>query len=156
MITGYTTHKLNEVRTYYNTNPFIVGVNGVTVIDSNLTGQTPYNKIEYRVNDDPLNNIYYKTSFTTLPNNEYVVKYNNTDTVTTFSTNLQSESFIEMNSIKEESKIGMVFPPKVENEIFIDRGSFSVLEPHYRLSEVSTLSELENYKNGYYKINKIN
>jgi len=58
-------------------------------------------------------------------------------------------------NIKEEKYLGVVFPPEVESEVFIERGITSVLESHLRLSEIESLDHLENYNNGsFYNINK--
>ena len=55
---------------------------------------------------------------------------------------------------KEEYNFGLTEQPKVDNQIFIDRNSLSVFEPHTRLGEINTMTQLEEYKNGYYKIKK--
>lgn len=56
--------------------------------------------------------------------------------------------------IQEEYLIGIISPPEVNNEIFIERGATNVLERHLRLSEIETLDHLERYGNGYYNINR--
>ena len=48
--------------------------------------------------------------------------------------------------------MGLVFPPKVSNELFIERMSVAVFERHSRLSEIKTLDGLIEYRNGYYNI----
>jgi hypothetical protein len=55
---------------------------------------------------------------------------------------------------KEEYLIGIISPPEVQNDVFIDRGITSVMDMHLRLSEIKNLNELQSYGNGYYKINK--
>jgi hypothetical protein len=55
---------------------------------------------------------------------------------------------------KDEVKMGVVFTPKVEEEVFIERQSISVFEPQTRLGEIITLEGLEEYNNGYYNIIK--
>jgi hypothetical protein len=56
--------------------------------------------------------------------------------------------------MREEAKIGLTFEPKTSSEIFIERQQGSVLEQHERLSEITNLSDLEDYRNGYYYIKK--
>lgn len=56
--------------------------------------------------------------------------------------------------IQEEYLIGIINPPEVNNEIFIERGATNILERHLRLSEIETLDHLERYGNGYYNINR--
>jgi hypothetical protein len=55
---------------------------------------------------------------------------------------------------KEEYLFGIISPPEVQNDVFIDRGITSVMDMHLRLSEIKNLNELQSYGNGYYKINK--
>jgi hypothetical protein len=55
---------------------------------------------------------------------------------------------------KEEYLFGITSVPEVKNDVFIDRGTTSVLDKHLRLSEISNIGELEEYGNGFYKLNK--
>jgi hypothetical protein len=55
---------------------------------------------------------------------------------------------------KEEYLFGIISPPEVENDVFIDRGITTVMDMHLRLSEIKNLKGLESYGNGYYKLNK--
>jgi hypothetical protein len=50
----------------------------------------------------------------------------------------------------------VVITPKTEEEIFIERQSVSVFEPHSRLGEILTLEQLEEYRNGYYNVQNLN
>jgi hypothetical protein len=43
--------------------------------------------------------------------------------------------------------------PKVQSDLFIDRGETGVLQSHLQMSEITTLEQLVNYGNGYYNIN---
>ena len=54
--------------------------------------------------------------------------------------------------IKEEWTMGHVFLPQIENNVFIDRGVASVFEEHYRLTEVKTLEDFDNYQSGFFNI----
>jgi hypothetical protein len=56
--------------------------------------------------------------------------------------------------IQEEYLIGIISPPEVESDVFIDRGVVSVLDKHLRLSEIESLDHLERYGNGFYNINR--
>jgi len=56
--------------------------------------------------------------------------------------------------IQEEYLIGIISQPKVESDVFIDRGVASVLDMHLRLSEIESLDHLERYGNGFYNINR--
>lgn len=55
---------------------------------------------------------------------------------------------------KEEYLFGKIFPPEVQNDVFIERTKNSVLDIHLRLSEIRNIKGLEKYGNGFYKVNK--
>ena len=56
--------------------------------------------------------------------------------------------------VQEEYLIGIISPPEVESDVFIDRTTFSVLDNHLRLSEIESLDHLSRYGNGFYNINR--
>lgn len=55
-------------------------------------------------------------------------------------------------SYKEEYLFGIISPPEIKSEVFIDRGTTSVLDRHLRLSEIKNLNNLTKYGNGFYNI----
>ena len=136
MITGYTSNKLDLISRYSKTTPYQIGVNGVTnitYIDSANQVTSGITSISYTIDE-----IDYVTLLPSL--------------ITTFSTLLSGDGFDSYFTIKEEAKMGIVFPPKIVDEVFIERQSLAVFERYSRLSEIKTLEGLENYRNGYYKI----
>jgi hypothetical protein len=139
IVTGYTDSRLNEVKTYSRTQPYQVGVNGITEIiydDNNEPSVIKYT----------IDNINYITVI----GNEIIPGVFNNQTIYTFSTSgLTQES---INVIKDEAEMGISFPPKIESDIFIERQTTSVFERHLRMEEITTLDQLEEYKNGYYTI----
>jgi hypothetical protein len=52
----------------------------------------------------------------------------------------------------EEYLLHITQKPKVDSDLFIDRGETSVLQSHLQMSEITTLEQLINYNNGYYNI----
>lgn len=136
MITGYTSNKLDIISRYSKTTPYQIGINGVTNItylnpaDQVVSGIT---SVSYTIDD-----INYVTLFPSL--------------VTTFSTTSPNETLDSYFAIKEEAKMGIVFPPKIVDEVFIERQSLAVFERYSRLSEIKTLDDLVDYRNGYYNI----
>lgn len=54
----------------------------------------------------------------------------------------------------EEYLLHITERPKVESDIFIDRGVTSVLQSHFQLGEITSMGDLLNYGNGYYNIVK--
>jgi len=159
MITGFTSNKLDVVSTYNRVTPYVIGVNGVTGLDYDPVTLTAVTRVYYTIGD-----INYITTLTKKPvndNSSQAYLNNLTQNPTTFSTSssgLDFEPYIvspnKQNTfdIKEEAKMGLVFPPKVSDELFIERMSVAVFERHSRLSESKTLDQLVAYRNGYYNI----
>jgi hypothetical protein len=131
-----------------------VGVNGVTNVTYKdqiaLTGIT---SVSYSIGD-----INYTTILSDLITN---LKSNITQFPTTFFTNSSGYDFEpyitfpnKQNTfdIKEEAKMGLVSPPKINNELFIERQDLAVFERYSRFSEIKNLNDLTYYRNGYYNI----
>lgn len=147
MITGFTSHKLDLVSTYDKNNPFQIGVNGVTNIEYDPTNLTAITKVYYTIGNVDYITDYRKNVSINNSRQPYGSQF-----PTIFKTTMSGYDFDEYFSIKEEAKMGLVFPPKVSNELFIERMSVAVFERHSRLSEVRTLDGLIEYRNGYYNI----
>lgn len=69
----------------------------------------------------------------------------------------QGQSFNETNVdllalTREEYLLYITQPPKVDSDVFIDRGDTTVLQSHLQLGEIATLEHLVNYGNGFYNI----
>ena len=58
------------------------------------------------------------------------------------------EEFTETELFKEDYLNGVTYSPTKDIEVKIERGSTSVFDKHIALSEIKTLEDLENYKNG--------
>jgi hypothetical protein len=56
-----------------------------------------------------------------------------------------------MAYIRREYLMGIVSPPEVQSDVFIDRGATTVLEDHLILGEIRGLDALQDYRNGYFK-----
>lgn len=132
-VTGTTTHRLDVIKTYDINEPYKVGVNGVTsVIEDN----GKISEVSYTIDG-----INYTTTFIT-----------GGETNTTFSYSpspLQEDDYFVF---KNEVTMGVVFSPKIEEELFIDRKPISVFDSQIRLSNIDTMEDLERYNNGYYNI----
>lgn len=164
LISGLTDDKLYSVTTYFTNTPLIPGLNfnqdpnyftGVII-----GGLTP-NYTAYTI-DAQIGNIggtglrYYTYNFNRLVYNSSVDAYLSIPYTEVY---YQSEGWNESNTslsalTKEEIYFGIVFPPKVENNVFIDRGGVSVFEKHSRLRTISNIGQLGlyTYGNGYYNI----
>jgi hypothetical protein len=66
-----------------------------------------------------------------------------------------NETDVSLSALtKQEYLFGIISPPEVQSDVFIDRGITSVMDMHLRLSEIRDLGQLNRYGNGYYKLNK--
>lgn len=171
LITGTTSHKLDLIKTYNPTTPYVIGTNGVTALYTDSEG---IDIVEYTIN-----NIQYKTRLVSniysveKPKGVTSVNLNNPinstksyvpgtenkkidkEYPTTFrlvTTGLTEENYFVF---KDEVKMGVVFPPKVYEDVFIERKPMTIFESQARLSNIRNLEELEEYNNGYYNITKI-
>lgn len=173
VITGYTQSRLEDIRSYDTLMPFKVGFdmnretylnylnNTINGVDRLIMDGEP-KKYVFDANDD--NNIGTINQNSGL----YFEDYSTTRAVTidedSTSINLTlfryiGEGLNETNTslsaiTKEEYLFGIISPPEVQDDVFIDRGINTVLEKHLRLSEIRNLNGLEKYGNGFYKLNK--
>lgn len=160
IITGLTDDKLYTVTTYFSGTPYVIGMNlsddpnyfiGVTDLYSNLIQYT----IDANVNNVMGSGLHYNTyDFNRLVYNSTINSYFSIPYTEVY---YQSEGWninnISLSAItKEEIYFGIVFPPKVENNVFIERGSVSIFEKHSRLGSILNITELELYGNGYYNL----
>jgi hypothetical protein len=161
-ISGLTDPKLYTVTSYSSATPFIIGLNfsddpgyytGVNNIFANstaytinaLSGSIFTTGIQYRTFD--FNRLVYNS----LIDQYFSIPY------TTFK--YKSEGWNQSNTslsalTKQEVYFGIVFPPKVDNNVFIERGNVSVFESQSRLGTILSMSILELNGNGYYNIIK--
>jgi hypothetical protein len=176
IITGYTDSKLTSFQSYnrltpYNTS-FILNngdytnyngslIHGISKI-TNLSGTTGYtmdaNIDSYIGTNNQTTGILYNDYNTTrIIKKQDVINGSMKIPVTTFR--FKSEGWNDTNIslsvlTKEEIFLGIISPPEVESDVFIERGVTSVLEPHLKLSEIEGVDHLEMYGNGYYKLIK--
>lgn len=65
---------------------------------------------------------------------------------------LTKENSIESQPIKLDYLNGIINSPKINIDVFIDRGSNSSFDRHLRLGDIKSITDLENYGNGYFKL----
>lgn len=143
LIKAITDDKLFSVTTYVTNTPLIQGLNlsiypefftGVDVggLQSNftaytidaLTGNTTGTGLHYRTYN------YDMAIYNSTVNAYFYMPY----TEVTYKSEGWNSSNTTLSAItKQEIYFGIVFPPKVENNVFIDRGTVSVFEQHSRL-----------------------
>ena len=71
--------------------------------------------------------------------------------------NYNGQGFNQTNSTlaaltNKEYLLHITETPKVDSDLFIDRGGNSVLQSHLQLAEITSFDELVSYGNGYYNI----
>lgn len=59
-------------------------------------------------------------------------------------------NFVSKNIYKNNKYIGLISKPIVKSDIYLERDEYSIHERQQRLSEINSLAELFNYRNGYY------
>lgn len=173
-ITGYTDSKIEDLRSYDASTPFKIGfdieksdyynyvnslVKGVSRIHSMAEPRiyvfdTPTGSTLGTTNQ--INGLQY-IEYTGQTRKVILNGINNTIPITQF--NYVCEGINMLNSslsaiTKEEYLFGIIFPPEVKSEVFIERGITSVMDKHLRLSEIKNLNGLSRYGNGLYTLNK--
>lgn len=175
-ITGFTDSKKTDVRTYNDIQKYVTG------FDVNKTTYTNYigNTIDGRTRItsqsisaatyvfDANNDVNIGTSnqttgllYTDFTGNTRLVidELGNFINIPLTRMEFTGEGWNETNTslsaiTKEEYLFGITQLPEVESDVFIDRGSTTVLEKHLRLSEIESLEHLERYSNGFYTLVK--
>jgi hypothetical protein len=173
-ISGYTDSKLEDVRSYNSSNPFRIGfdtdkdeylnyqnvlINGIsrvkeydepkkyvfdTIDDTNLGTVNQIAGLQYSDYSGQTRQVVIDGNIVRVPLTEFMYigeGWNNTNTSLSAIT-------------KEEYLFGIISPPEVESDVFIDRGITSVTDRHLRLSEIKNLAQFNRYGNGLYKLNK--
>lgn len=173
-ITGYTDSKLEDLRSYDAKAPFKIGFDIERADYYNYVNTLVQGVSRIYSMGEPKIYVFDTPTGTTLgtPNQvnglqyiEYtgqtrqVILNGITSTIPVTQFNYVCEGINMSNSslsaiTKEEYLFGIIFPPEVKSEVFIERGITSVMDKHLRLSEVKDLNELARYGNGLYKLNK--
>ena len=65
---------------------------------------------------------------------------------------LNENNAINLPSFKNEELLSVIGKPKVEVDVFIDRGINNSFDKHIKIGEIKTLESLEKYGNGVFKI----
>lgn len=136
---------------------------GKTINDSDLYNtKNPINEggiikeiIETKPKIDPFSKQdVYKYTFTDSNNN--LTTYDDTgdgsSIISYTAKGLNEDNAINLPSFKNEELLGVIGKPKVEVDVFIDRGINNSFDKHIKISEIKTLEALEKYGNGFFKI----
>lgn len=165
LVTGTTDSKLRVVKSFKKNNPWQIGLSMISEDYENYKYGTVNGESKITDNGNPMKYVIDKDDAKADTGIRYEADMNNTNTVngvrepiTKFEFN--SEGWNNLNSslsaiTKEEYLLGIISPPEVQSDVFIDRGATTVMESHLRLSEIESLEHLIDYGNGFYNINKI-
>jgi hypothetical protein len=167
-ITGITDSKIEDVRSYDAANPFRLNFNTSieTYLNYNNSTIIGVDRIKSMGNPkiyvfDTKNDVNLGTDnqISGIQYRDYSGDTNNIGIVPITTFRFIGQGWNETNTslsalTKQEYLFGIISPPEVQSDVFIDRGSTSVLDMHLRLSEIKNISELTRYGNGFYKINK--
>ncbi len=173
-ISGYTDSKIEDVKSYAILDPYRVGFNtetetyinyeNITVSGVNRIKTMGYPNVYVFNTPDDLNlgtnNQIYGTRYMDFSGKTRTVINEGVETtigLTQFAFIGEgfNQSNITLSAItKFEYLFGIIYPPEVKSDVFIDRGITSVIDKHLRLAEINDLGHLTNYGNGYYQLNK--
>lgn len=172
-ITGNTDSKIEDVRSYDSNNPYRINFNTATETYTNYNNITVLGVDRIKSMGEPKIYVFDTENDANLGTDNQItgIQYKDYSGTTRITVNgltkivplttfrFIGEGWNETNTslsalTKEEYLFGIISPPEVESDVFIDRGATSVLDMHLRLSEIGNLSELTKYGNGFYKINK--
>ena len=172
-ITGNTDSKIEDVKSYKSNNQFRINFNTATETYVNYNNLTVMGVDRIKSMGEPKIyvfdtendvNLGTDTQTTGIQYKDYsgttTLMVDGVDTIVPLTSfRFIGEGWNETNTslsalTKEEYLFGIISPPEVQSDVFIDRGATSVLDMHLRLSEIGNISELTRYGNGFYKLNK--
>lgn len=164
-ITGLTDSKLEGLKTYKPSTPYVVGFDieketyknykGNTVVGVSRVTSISGDTIVYTYDARNDNNIGTQNQTTGILYSEDITSTIPSGTTMVFNAEGWNTTNASLSAItKEEYLMGIINPPEVKNDVFIDRGVVTVMESHLRLSEVESLDHLVRYGNGFYNVVK--
>ena len=165
VITGFTDSKIGQILWPGFSNASSVMEATTNPVMTNKYGVNPYYPLIKRVPSLGMNdgwtvineNLY--TAYTI--NNIHYWDYSTTPTPSPIGNDVITRFAVQMTNccpgclypdIKEEWTLGHVFPPQIENNVFIDRGQISIFEEYYRITEVKKIEDFDNYQGGFFNI----
>jgi hypothetical protein len=129
LITGFTEDRLNEVKGYNTTTPYVVHVNGVTQITRN--SNSIITDVYYIID-----NIHYHTDI-----------INNITTYAFSGTGGVGKGMNDNFLYKDDTLLGITERPDIKNYINIDRQEISIIEPQLLIQNVRNLEDIEDLIN---------
>lgn len=174
IITGVTESKIEDLKSYDKQNPYQVGfdMNKTTYIDYNGTSIDGVSRVTsiknpkiyvFDANND--SNIGTSRQTTGLQYQDFdgnlIRVSSDNDNSVIQASNFRfigqgwNETNVSLSALtKEEYLFGIISPPEVQSDIFIDRGITTVMEKHLKLSEIKNMGDLTRYGNGFYNLTR--
>jgi len=165
VITGFTDSKLSDILWPGYSNASSVSEATTNPAMTDKYGVNPYYPLIKRVPSLGMNDgwtVINENLFTAYTiNNIHYWDYSTIPTPSPIGENVITRFAIQMTNccpgclypdIKEEWTLGHVFPPQIENNVFIDRGQISIFEDYYRITEVDRLEDFDLYQGGFFNI----
>lgn len=164
-VTGQTSSALDVVKSYNQSNPYIIGFNMNPLPSQGFTGVISISdeSIKYVI-DGQINNVGQYVDGTgvimeTFSTSRLVEDPITKDLVeiplTTFRYKVQGLRDYNTSLkalIHEEKYLGIVEKPIVNNDVLVDRGTVNVMERHLKLSEVDSVEQLQRYGQGFFRV----
>lgn len=165
---GLTESQLERVESYNQTNPYIVDLNVDDLPSKGFTGVISFDdeSVTYVIGGEVDNTGDYISNTGVI----YETFFNRTRIITDAITGELVEILVTtfkyftkgykdynvdlFANIKEDKYLGVVFPPQVDNDVFVDRGTVNVMERHLKMSEIDSVEQLAKYGQGFYNITK--
>ena len=165
VITGFTDSKIGEILWPGYSNATSVTEATTNPIMTDKYGVNPYYPLIKRVPSLGMDDgwtVINENLFTAYTiNNIHYWDYSTIPTPSPIGENVITRFAVQMTNccpgclypdIKEEWTLGHVFPPQIENNVFIDRGQISIFEDYYRITEVDRLEDFDLYQGGFFNI----
>lgn len=174
-ITGSTDSKIEDLKSYNTLNPYQVGFDMEKNVyyDYNNTTITGHSRVLTLLDpktyvfdtiidgNEGTTNQVYGIGYKDYSGKSRSVIVNGKNTIVPLSNfNYKgqgwNETDVSLSAItKEEYLFGIISPPEIQSDVFIDRGITTVMDKHLRMSEIKNIGQLSRYGNGFYNLTKV-
>ena len=134
---------------FYTLNPslfdYYIGKTGgnreseMAVYNSELESSYKYSKCEFDISRNEC------MSSTEVNGEEFDYSYVKGSYIVNANSNSE---ILSVPTFKEESYIGITYNPRIDNDVYVNRGNAASWERHMKLGEIKSFDDLENYANG--------
>ena len=127
-------------------------------VDGEIVDGDEPNVIKIKIPDNKQYEFSVLNNIVTNPIDTDKGKFVYSDIASDYTTNIDKRVDFEYNNLyKEDYLVGIHYQPYVQVDVNIDRGNGDAFESFYKLMEIKTMQDLENYQNGgFFKLEKLN